>query len=170
MAVPTNEQKEAIKYFNPNSGRGRARDMIQRIPKWRGSHQHCAPGHRDGTCIAVNAWKVTHKTWAISADFVGVNIEENAMGTVKVEGKAGAYPEPVWKAKGWRDVEEADGVRPTDEVKHAIIDQLVSMERINLEHKKAEFETIEKRVRELRLAAERANGLAPAAKGKSSDG
>jgi len=166
MAGPTPEQRDAIKFYNPVTERSR-RIKFEHIKKWRGSHKQCSPGHRNGTCAAANGWKVMDRTWSIVPDFAIVNIEENAMGTVQELGKKGAYPEPTWKAKGWVEVEEAEGVVATEEVKRHLIDRLVNMKKIDLEHKKAEYETVERECRKLREAAEAANGLGVKAKGKS---
>lgn len=164
MPGPTQEQKESIKFFQPSARRGRLFDSVK---KWRGDHRACG-GHRSGECIAGGAWKIMHQTWAIVPDLAVVNIEENALGTVKREGVKGAYAEPIWKAKGWIEPEDAEGIVPSDEVKRRLVERIVDDLRINLEHKKAEYETVVRECKKLREAAEAANGLS--AKGKKSDG
>ncbi len=161
--MPTAEQKAEIKFFHPTASR---RQLVEKVKKWRGNHKACTPGHRSGECAAPFAWVVVDRTWVIRADFAGVSIEPNMLATAKDEGKKGAYEEPTWKAKGWLEPEEAEGVVPTDEVKQFLIDRLVKERRVNMEHRKYEPARIDKECEELKLAAERANGLGTKKAGK----
>lgn len=154
-----------IKFFNPTASR---KQLVEKIPMWRGNHQACAPGHRTGECCAPYAWTVTDRTWVIRADMAAVSIEPNMLGTSKNESRKGSYEVPTYVAKGWVEPKEAEGVTPTDEVKRFLIDRLVKERRMFMEHKKYEPERIDKECAALQLAAEKANGLHVDAKGAKS--
>lgn len=151
--MPTAAEKSTIKFYAPNATR---KQLVEKIPKWRGDHRGCQ--HRTGECYAPYAWCVTDKTWVIRADFAGVSIEPNMLGTHQGNEK-GSYPEPIWKSKGWVETSEAEGVVPSDEVKQWHIDRIVKERRANMEAKKYEPARVDKECDDLRAAAEKANGF-----------
>ena len=143
LPLPTKDQKSQIKYFDnqseasgvfidPKTGR-RGKIKFAHTRLWRGSHQKCSRGHSDGLCVAGNAWKVVAGTWKIEADVAIVNLEEGSMAMHKQEGVVGAFPEPWFHAKGWRQLDEIrPDVRPSAEVVDRIIELQVTMRKQEL--------------------------------------
>ena len=155
-----------IKFFDPRASK---KALVEKIPKWRGDHRGCSPGHHTGECVAPGAWMIQDKTWEILPAMAGVSIEPNMLGTVQDLSKKGAYAEPVWKTKGWLDPEEARGVRPSDEVVKFLVDGVVEDRRVNLDNRKAEYETVVRECKQLREAIEKAHAKMPQ-KARPSDG
>ena len=143
-----------IKFYDPAS---RSKPLVEKIPKWRGDHRGCPRGHGTGECFAPGAWMIVDKSWQIVPAMAGVSIEPNMLGTVQDLREKGSYPEPTWKAKGWLDPEEADGVRPSDAVVAHLVERVIDERRVTLEHKKAEYETVQRECKQLREAIEKAH-------------
>jgi len=127
---------------------------VETVPMWKGDHKACK--HHTGECNATNGWLLDREARPRPI-IINMNVEPNA--AVEIEDKKDRLEprKPLWKVKGFVPAEESEGVRPSQGVLLFLLEAGErDVERL-LEHKQADYATVQAEKAKFRAAFEKAN-------------